>query len=592
MKTTRHLFLTVSSLALCALALSGCADAEPHAFDGGEEETHANHASQNNGSESPVMETTPGEDVPEENNASTDPDLVGDNNGANAEEMESVLDREVAFQTGAEVETTHGAIEGKEEGALRVFKGIPYAKPPVGERRFRRPESAEPWDGMFSADDFGASCMQNPAIFGEPGEDCLSLNIWAHSDKTERPIMVWIYGGGFVVGETAMGLYDGADLAEDADVVVVTINYRLGLLGNLALPELAAEDPEGALGNMSVLDQIEALRWVKANAQAFGGDPDNITVFGESAGAISTCALLGAPAADDLFHKAIVQSGNCSLFGAPGHAHMMADPVAFGEEVAEDLGCEDPATRLECMRALPAEDLTEAIELTELFSLHEANVALGPVIDGAVIPEMPSKRLREGRGPRRPVIFGSNGNEGAMFASTAPIITRADMEAFIAEFLGNDEVAGEIVDQYPRWKYPSGKDAFVAMFGELLFNCDTYNVAREMSAHTDAYVYHLMNGPAPFSTVYGPLHAADIPYVFGNFTQIATIPTLLDLDLSAKMQTAWGSFAHTGRPVWEGGWQPIDASDPEVLEIGLITDMKGDFRDGRCEVMEEMGVLP
>ena len=156
--------------------------------------------------------------------------------------------------------------------------------------------------------------------------------------------------------------------------------------------------------------------------------------------------------------------------------------------------------------------------------------------------------------------------------------------------LGDEDVAEAVVEQYPVWKYPSGKDAFIAMFGELVFNCDTYNVARAME--DEVFVYHLMNGPAPFDTIYGPLHGADIPYVFGNFSQIGVIPSLVDLDTSAKMQTAWGSFAHTGRPVWEGGWQPLDASDPEVLEIGLLTDMKGDFRDGRCEVFEEMGVLP
>lgn len=567
-------------LSLCSLALIHCADAETHAADA----TDVNNADvlENN-------ETSPIDDPSMEavNNEDGDPDPM---TGDDQEEMSSVLDREVPLQSGAEVETTHGRVRGQEEGDLRVFKGIPFAKPPVGERRFRRPESAAPWDETLDASDFGPSCMQSPFSFNETSEDCLSLNVWAHNDKAERPVMVWIYGGGFVVGETAMGLYEGADLAVDGDVVVVTINYRLGLFGNLALPELAEEDAEGAMGNMSVLDQIEALRWIKANARAFGGDPDNITLFGESAGAISTCALMGAPAADELFHKSIVQSGNCSLFGVPGEPAMMADPVAFSQDISQELGCDDPTTRLECLRDIPAKDLSEAIELTELFSLFEADVALGPVIDGATIPEQPSKRLREGRAPKRPVIFGSNGNEGAMFASTAPILTRADMEEFVAEFLGNEDAAKAIVEQYPRWKYPTGKDAFVAMFGELLFNCDTYNVARAMG--DDAYVYHLMNGAAPFSTLYGPLHAADIPYVFGNFDKIGVIPTLLDLDLSAKMQTAWGAFAHTGRPAWEGGWQPVNAEDPEVLEIGLVSDMKGDFRDGRCEVFEEMGVLP
>lgn len=573
--------IALTMLSLCSIASMNCADAETHAA--------ANTADANNAALPANNETSPTEDPSEQAVNSEDGEPEQEPTDT-SEEMPSALDREVPFQSGAQVETTHGNVEGKEEGGLRVFKGIPYAKPPVGERRFRRPESAAPWDETLDASDFGPSCMQSPFAFNETSEDCLSLNVWAHNDKAERPVMVWIYGGGFILGETAMGLYEGADLAVDADVVVITLNYRLGLFGNLALPELAEEDPEGAMGNMSLLDQIEALRWIKANAPAFGGDPDNITVFGESAGAISTCALMGAPAADDLFHKAIVQSGNCSLFGVPGEHAMMADPVAFSEDISEELGCDDPATRRECLRDLPAKDLSEAIEITKLFSLFESDVALGPVVDGVTLPEQPSKRLRQGRAPARPVIFGSNGNEGAMFASTAPIVTRGNMEDFVAEFLGSEDAARAIVEQYPRWKYPSGKDAFVVMFGELLFNCDTYNVARAMDG--EAYVYHLMNGPAPFGTVYGPLHAADIPYVFGNFDKIGVIPTLLDLDLSARMQTAWGAFAHTGRPTWEGGWRPLDASDPEVLEIGLISNMKGDFRDGRCEVFEELGVLP
>ena len=188
-------------------------------------------------------------------------DLTADTDGIEVDGQDtSDVTELVDFQTSVDVSTSTGELLGVESGGLRVFKGIPYAEPPVGDGRFRAPRGKAAWDGVLDASDFGASCLQGYATFNETSEDCLTLNVWAHTDTTPRPIMVWLYGGGFVLGESATPLYDGADLAVGADVVVVSLNYRLGLFGSLALPELQAEDARGAAGNMGLLDQIEALR--------------------------------------------------------------------------------------------------------------------------------------------------------------------------------------------------------------------------------------------------------------------------------------------------------------------------------------------
>ncbi|MFH1810588.1 MAG: carboxylesterase family protein [Pseudomonadota bacterium] len=498
----------------------------------------------------------------------------------------------VPFQTGTEVSTSLGSLRGREDGDdLRVFRGIPYARPPIGELRLRAPQPAEPWDGVREVDDYGPSCPQAMLTFNATDEDCLSLNVWAHQDSIPRPVMVWIYGGGFMIGETAMLAYDAADLARDADVVVVTLNYRLGALGYLAIPELQAEDPSGAVGTLGLLDQIEALRWVRANAPAFGGDPDNITVFGESAGAMSTCALIGAPLADGLFHKAIVQSGSCALFPVlDGDSPLGPSAFDSGERIMQNLGCAEASDRLACLRALPVEDLAQAIDSMALMSVLHTEVAIGPAVDGVVLPQLPYARIVSGDAPARPMIVGSNGNEAPLFTSTEVILTYLDFENALAELFGDADLAAEVVALYSVLEYPVAKDAFDAFVGEILFNCNSYHAAQSLDGL--GYAYHLENGPGALMSVHGPLHGSDIFYVFGNFTSSGLVPSLLDLDLSARMQQAWGSFARTGVPNWEGGWPALQGEDPQHLAIGLFTDLDGNFRGGHCDALQTLGVLP
>ncbi|MFT5355051.1 MAG: para-nitrobenzyl esterase [Polyangiales bacterium] len=493
----------------------------------------------------------------------------------------------VPYQGGTDITTTDGEVEGEEEGTLRVFKGIPFAAPPVGERRLRATEPAAPYDGTLRADEFGPACPQS--LSGNTDEDCLTLNVWGHLDDRPRPVMVWIYGGGFVTGDSGLALYDGADLARDADVVVVSINYRLGVLGGLALPELQAEDARGAAGNMGLLDQIQALRWLASNLRAFGGDPGNVTVFGESAGAISTCALMGAPDADTLFHKAIMQSGNCVTMSSldAGALGTEEGALAVGERFMERLGCDDAADRLACLRALPVDDFVDVLGVADLLGGLLSADLTGPVVDGVVLPELPYDRIARGDAPPRPLIIGSNGNEGRLFTATQVILTRAAFRRTISELVG-EETAAQIVALYSFIEFPLAKDAFDAFLGELLFNCNSYHTAEAAGA----YSYYLMIGPGALNTPYGPLHTADIFYVFGNFTSSGIVPSLFDLDISERLQVAWGSFARTGEPSVSGGWPVAEGATPEYLRIGLTTTRESEFRRGRCDSIRELGLLP
>ena len=485
---------------------------------------------------------------------------------------EPVIEPVAELQSGELIETVTGAIQGHTDDDLRVFKGIPFAQPPVGERRLARPLPVEPWSDVLEADDFGPSCPST-LNFSETSEDCLSLNVWAHNDERVRPVMVFIYGGGFVLGETSTPLYEGDDLAVDADAVIITINYRLGLLGGMALPALAEEDPEGALGNMAVLDQMEALRWVKQNAPAFGGDRENITIFGESAGAMSVCALLGAPGADDLFDKAIMQSGSCHVAKTLDSDNLGGDARQVSERFAVQLGCEHGPGQLACLRALDSDAFVDAMDAGELLgNLFEAELAVGPTVDGVVIPELPYDRLVSGGAPARPLLAGSNGNEGALFTATQIILTRDDVRDTIAPLIGGEQFAQAVVDLYPRLEFPFAKDVFDAFVGEFMFNCNSYHTVAGLAdvAGGAGYYYHLEVAPPLLMTARGPLHAAELPYVFGDFLGTGIVPTLVDLQLSGEMQRAFGDFARTGAPSWEGGW-PITTEDaPGHMAIDLV----------------------
>jgi carboxylesterase type B len=396
------------------------------------------------------------------------------------------------------VETRRGPVRGVAEGGLAVFRGLPFARPPVGPLRFRPPEPPEPWSGVRDAARFGPSASQNGALVGplmslgisRTGEDCLYLNVWTPAaDRARRPVLVWIHGGAFVLGSGSQMLYDGATLARRGDVVVVTVNYRLGALGFLRLRDRFGERLP-ASGNEGLLDQVAALEWVRDEIAAFGGDPGSVTIFGESAGAMSCATLLGMPRARGLFHRAILQSGAANYLWPRATASRIADQVLTDLAVAspEDLRAAAPARLLAAQRRLfmdlmlgehhvlgtlsPAGqrvagavflgltlarrrfggvtapvargllDLLRrrgrrrrapaAPEMAALRALRTQGLPFQPVIDGDVIPRHPLAAIRDGEAHAIPLLIGTNLDEARLFAPLDPEASTLDEAELLA----------------------------------------------------------------------------------------------------------------------------------------------------------------
>ena len=448
--------------------------------------------------------------------------------GAGAE-----IPQEVRIDTGLLLGTT-GASED-----VRVFKGIPFAAPPTGENRWRAPQPAPSWDGVRDASEFGPRCMQ-----GGPGggggaapptsEDCLYLNVWTSAGTAEDalPVMVWIYGGGFSGGAGSEARYGGEGLAKKG-AVVVTLNYRLGGFGFFAHPELSRESAHGVSGNYGMRDAIAALEWVRRNIAAFGGDPGNVTIFGESAGAIMVAALLGSPPAEGLFQRAIAQSG---AWMGLGMARM--GTLARAEETGASQATELGAGSLAALRATPAEEILRGLR------------SAGLVVDGDLIPEDLSKTFAEGRQHAVDVLVGSNKDEGTFFqfggAQTA------------AQFTANAERRfGALVDEFLAL-YPAGTDAqandsYLASFSDEAAWHMRLFAARQAAIDKNAYVYYFTRVPPapPGRPSRGATHVAEIAYVFDNLAE--GIPwTQTDRRLADAMSSYWVSFARTGNPNAQG----------------------------------------
>jgi para-nitrobenzyl esterase len=499
-------------------------------------------------------------------------------------------------QSGTIVAIESGVVEGIADGNLRIFRGIPYAEPPIGEHRFAPPRKVAPWDGTFPATAFGNVCPQTDLgdlALGEVeiGEDCLSINVWAHDDGQERPVMVFIYGGAFILGATSQPLYDGAELARRGDVTVVTLNYRLGALGWLASTALAEADGNPTAGNWGLMDQIEALRWVKANVAAFGGDPDNVTIFGESAGAISVCALLGAPQADPLFEKAIIQSGMCAL-GTYDEGGLIGMPSAseLAESFVAEVGCANAFDIADCLRSRPWDELVDATSLMSVFTGDlEAISAITPIVDGVLITDQPIDRLRSGA-VDKPIIVGSNRDEGKLFTGTDVILTRGGLRDQMVAYFGEGPVIDELMALYPADDFFFPKDAWTALMGEATFICPGLEVAKASATGAPVYTYHFTHTPLAAAAI-GPTHGIELPFVFGTFGSLALVPTGTDLELSDAMQGAWSSFARYGTPSLPGGWSPYLPDAPSIVLLNGQPSEVETIRDDRCEALKALGVV-
>ena len=461
------------------------------------------------------------------------------------------------------VSIAQGELEGICEEGFCYFKGVPFAAPPVGDLRWLPPHPPLPWEGVRAADRFGDVAPQNPLPEGpgvvegpEPqSEDCLFLNIWTGGlDDRRRPVMMWIHGGAFNIGSGSTPMYDGRVLAQRHDVVVVTINYRLGLLGFLNLNE-ATGGRIPATGNEGLLDQVAALQWVKENIAAFGGDPDNVTVMGESAGSMSVACLLAMPAAEGLFHKAILESG-AGTVTVP-----LAEAASVGRMFLEIVGSSGVDTGdPEALRALPAERLLELdIEMRRRLAppWEELRItATSPVLDGSVLTRMPTQAVGEGAARDIPVVIGTNLEEWKLFTIADPDRERISREQVIerlAYFIPTEHAAG-IYDRYREARCARGDDTspyeiLVALNTDLMFRIPSLQLAEAKAVHNHAVFDYLFTYRSPVAGgALGACHCLEMGFVFGTHDETFCGAGHEADVLADTMQEAWATFARTGDP--------------------------------------------
>lgn len=503
---------------------------------------------------------------------------------------DSGTDTDIVSETGRPmgtvVTTDKGPVVGLEAKGVIAFYDIPYAAPPTGDLRWKPPQPRAPWTEVRDATKRGVACPQgkDPIVMTTPtiAEDCLALNVWTPAVTGKRPVMVFVHGGSFTNGSGNYALYDGTNLAQN-DVVTITINYRLGALGFLAHPLLTAESDKHSSGNYGFLDQQAALAWVKANAAKFGGDPDDVTLFGESAGAISTCVHVVSPLAKGLFHRAISESGTCTLVNVP-----LKDPGTAAEDsmeergarFAKDLGCTD----LACLRAKPIDALLAA---TTGGGIGTTELGIGPTIDGYVVPSDPRTLLKTGPANDVPYIIGTNGNEGSIFTQSLVISTEAQYEALVKA--GNPLIGDQLLTIWKAADYPTPKDAYTALVSEGLFVCPARNAVRSVSKRTNAWLYHFEHVPPVGKTLgIGSFHSSELFFVFGNFEQYYTSPTDDELALSKTMSGYWTRFAKAADP--NGGtalpWPKYDATSDSHLVLETTQSIGSHLAQAHCDALD------
>jgi len=470
------------------------------------------------------------------------------------------------------VKTGQGWFQGfkdAEFGAC-VYRGMPFAKAPVGELRLRRPEPPAPHQGVFEAVKFGPACLQEEDILNGGkseaySEDCLYLNLWRPAKSGKFPVMVWLYGGGFVGGSGSFDIYDGSNLASRQEVVVVTLNYRLAALGFMALPELKDEDPKGSTGNYGIQDQARALEWVRDNISAFGGDPQNVTVFGQSAGGMSVCSLLVSPEAKGLFQHAMIMSGPCRLMTS------LEDGYRKSREFAGTMGCAGPDL-VGCLRSQPMGAFLQKTG-NDLFS---GGVAWSPTIDGSFLPDTPVKMIQAGNYQKVPVMIGTTRDELRIYTMTISglgLWSRGTVNRLMQLLTGPNYE--EIMSMYDYRDFRRPIDLAFAFANQMVFETPAFMMAEAMSGKNPVYLYRFDWDQTRFPHKMGAFHAIDVPFVFGAMNPDAEIAKLLaskktyekNKYLSYIMMNYVTNFARNGNPNGKGApsWPAFTSSDPERL---------------------------
>ena len=473
-----------------------------------------------------------------------------------------------------QVKTKQGKVEGRMDGDVKAFLGIPFAAPPVGPLRWKPPMPAEKWRGVRLATGFGYRCMQ-PSIYHDmrfrdagTSEDCLTLNVWtpAKNDHAKLPVMVWIYGGGYTAGSTSERRQDGAALTKNG-VIVVTMNYRLGIFGFFANDDLAKESGRNAAGNYGLLDQTAALEWVKDNIAAFGGDPENVTLFGESAGSFSVCAQMASPLAKGLFKQVIGESGG-ALYGSRGVSFKpLAETAEKDDAFARTVLS---ATTLEQLRAIPASELLE-----DMMKKDEAGATthFGPVVDGYFLPESPAAIFAAGKQNDVPMLAGWNRDEGGY----DPKVTVESFKAAVEKQF--PEQASELLALNPVTDDTSAIRASADLAADRFIAYSTWKwiEAQTKTGKKPVYRFYFeqVAPPDPDHPVgLAAYHSSEIMYVFGDLDLVSSIGFHFrpeDHQTSTAMQKYWTNFAKTGDPNGEGlpKW-PVYAADTQwqVMHLG------------------------
>jgi len=492
-----------------------------------------------------------------------------------------------------------GTIHGGTLDGIRHFFGVPYAAPPVGANRFRAPQPVAPWSDVQPAIETGSQCPQSVSLAGtSDDEDCLYVNVWAPSGAHDLPVMVWLHGGAFILGSGGDKYYDGGQLAT-AGVVVVTLNYRLGLFGFLAHPALRGDDPDfPTAGNYGIEDQRVALQWVQRNIAAFGGDPKHVTLFGESAGGYSTCAQYMSSRTQGLFQAAIAESGLCS-------STLLENDRATAEAQAIDLamklGCApNDATTVDCLRSKSPEDLLGVTGIPMPTDppggpIYQPVVLAGslPTVDGYVIEQPLAAAVTAAQFEPRPLILGNVLDEGTLFHS--PLFAQAvtDDATYRAALLERfaPGIVDAIIAHYPSTAYPSPNRALAQITGDAYFLCPSRRFAKGVVDH-GAVLYRYSFEQAmeqPFATGLGVFHSSELPFVFGNDTYpLGRIGAATDVSIA--MQKYWTQFAKLATPNYEGGvaWPIYDATQPQLRFITQSIQVGTNLDDDACAFWDSL----
>jgi para-nitrobenzyl esterase len=498
------------------------------------------------------------------------------------------------------VETRYGKVQGREQGSISVWKGIPFAQPPTGQRRFRAPQPLEPWTGVREATTFSPMAPQVPEVgasmVGEIGaeraveprpmsEDCLYLNIWSPGTEGEkRPVMVYIHGGAFTLGSASDPWYDGTSFAANYNIVVVSLNYRLGILGFVSLKDLAGADASYT-GNCGLLDQIAALQWARENIASFGGDPDQVTVMGESAGAMSIGTLLGMPAAHGLFQRAILQSGGASNLVTRPQATQVA------RALLAKLGLE--SSQLAALAHVPLEALLKV--QPELGREFGGIRAYSPMIDGETLPQHPSTMIAQGSAAHVAILAGTNRDEWRLFAmmSGGPKVDEEQLD----QIFGDE--AKPALTMYTQARADQSPElAWIDIMSDMVFRMPAIRLAEgQVRQGAPVWMYRFDWESPAFGGVLGAAHAMEIPFVFNTLdvglSRTFTGDSPTRQPLADLMHASWAAFIRSGNPAIAGlpAWPPYDLDRRATMIFSdvaqVVDDPQGQVRALWKSVLQE-----